>query len=141
MTEWTIAVTGSRLKRFRLPETNALPDHVVAEIVKLYGEGVSTLMWMLRYDNAPTNILLGGAQGVDTTIQTYFLAHELVLPDPSGPFPQVLHRRNQEMVDRADAVLAIWDGFSPGTRSTIDKALDAGKPFHVEYLLHLSEQS
>lgn len=41
-------------------------------------------------------------------------------------------RRNRMMVDNADAVIAIWDGHSPGTKSTIDYAQKQGKPVHVK---------
>lgn len=34
--------------------------------------------------------------------------------------------RNSEMVEEADAVAALWDGESAGTKDTVDKALDAG---------------
>jgi uncharacterized phage-like protein YoqJ len=29
------------------------------------------------------------------------------------------HRRNQQMADNADALIALWDGESPGTRDMI----------------------
>ena len=39
--------------------------------------------------------------------------------------------RNQQVVDRADCVIAFWDGKSPGTRSTIQMAKRAGKKYWI----------
>ena len=39
--------------------------------------------------------------------------------------------RNRKLIDQADVVVAFWDGVSTGTRSTVDRALDAGKEVHV----------
>lgn len=36
--------------------------------------------------------------------------------------------RNKLMVEKADLVYAFWDGTSPGTRFTINAALEADKP-------------
>ncbi len=37
------------------------------------------------------------------------------------------HARNATIVDLADAIVAVWDGQSPGTQSTIGLAEKAGK--------------
>ena len=78
----------------------------------------------------------GGADGVDTLIET--LAEEkewevgVIEPDYSdwsrGHPAKV---RNTEIVERSDAIVAVWDGKSTGTRDTIDKALDRGVPIYV----------
>lgn len=39
--------------------------------------------------------------------------------------------RNQEMVDYADELVAIWDGESTGTRDVFEKALECGLDVHV----------
>lgn len=39
--------------------------------------------------------------------------------------------RNQEMAEYADALIAVWDGESRGTRDMIDKALDEGLDIYV----------
>jgi len=36
------------------------------------------------------------------------------------------HRRNREMADNADALIALWDGVSPGTKGMIDIATRKG---------------
>lgn len=40
-------------------------------------------------------------------------------------------RRNRKMVEEADAFEAIWDGQSPGTKSTIKEGYELGMPGHV----------
>lgn len=39
--------------------------------------------------------------------------------------------RNKEIVRQADVILAFWDGKSSGTKSTIDLAVNAGKPVNI----------
>jgi hypothetical protein len=41
------------------------------------------------------------------------------------------HRRNQQMAEYADALIAIWDGSSPGTQDMIQIAQDLGLPLYV----------
>ena len=72
-------------------------------------------------------IISGGAKGVDTIAEDYAKTHGIpcitVLPDyqrygtKAAPI-----KRNEQMVDMADAVLAIWDEVSKGTKHTIDYA-------------------
>lgn len=40
-------------------------------------------------------------------------------------------RRNQEMAETSDCLLAFWDGKSKGTRNMIQLALDYGLEVHV----------
>lgn len=79
-----------------------------------------------------TEVIEGGAKGVDTiagewarkkgipvtVIKPQWNIHGLA----AGPI------RNQEMVKLGEAVIAIWDGKSRGTVSTIAFAEEAGKP-------------
>ena len=39
--------------------------------------------------------------------------------------------RNAEIVKRADMIIALWDGQSPGTRATIGMAKKAGKKLKI----------
>ena len=43
-------------------------------------------------------------------------------------------RRNREMVDAADAVIAFWDGESRGTRSLVEYAQQQNKPLRIKKL-------
>lgn len=75
-------------------------------------------------------VISGGARGADGLAARFAAAHQLplvVIPADwkhygrkAGPI------RNTEIVARADAVAAFWDGRSPGTRDTITKARNAG---------------
>ena len=40
-------------------------------------------------------------------------------------------RRNEEMADMADALIAIWDGSSPGTKHMIEVARRRGLKIYV----------
>lgn len=42
--------------------------------------------------------------------------------------------RNEEMVDEADALIAIWDGSSTGTRHTVARALSEGLDVYVKVI-------
>ena len=43
------------------------------------------------------------------------------------------HDRNTRMISYADAVIALWDGISPGTRHAIREAKRLNKPIFVKY--------
>jgi hypothetical protein len=82
-----------------------------------------------------TEVISGGAHGVDAIAQWWAKRNKIpcqVLKPkwneygkPAGVI------RNQEMVNLADAVIAIWDGVSPGTKNTISQARSAGKPIEI----------
>ena len=40
-------------------------------------------------------------------------------------------KRNQLIVNESDQVVAFWDGKSPGTKNTIDRAKRANKPIQI----------
>ena len=82
-------------------------------------------------------IVTGGAKGVDTSAEEFAskndLGLEVIEPDYSdwsGEHPA--KRRNTQIVEESDAVVAVWDGNSNGTRDSIDKSLDRGVPIFVE---------
>ena len=78
-----------------------------------------------------TEIISGGANGIDTLAEKYADKHKLskhiLRPEYSkyGKAAPIL--RNHVMVDLADAVLIIWDGRSRGTLSTINYAKEKDK--------------
>ena len=45
------------------------------------------------------------------------------------------HRRNREMAQYADALVAVWDGVSPGTQTMIQYAKDEGLKVHIKEVL------
>jgi len=82
----------------------------------------------------------GGADGVDTSAERiadeYGVDIQIIEPDYSdwSGDEHPAKRRNTRIVERSDAVVAIWNGHSNGTRDTIDKALDRGVSVYVEVI-------
>jgi hypothetical protein len=86
----------------------------------------------------PTAVICGRAPGVDET--GYWFAKMARLPiieEPAdwdrygkaaGPF------RNFAMAQQAEALIAVWDGKSPGTENMIGHMKARGLPYHVEMI-------
>lgn len=85
-----------------------------------------------------TEVVEGGARGVDTL--AFDWAHSQGVP--VKVFPADWNRygkqagilRNLQMADYADALIAIWDGKSRGTRHMIDVAYKRRMPYRVMLL-------
>lgn len=77
-----------------------------------------------------TEVVSGGAKGVDRLGEMWAREHNVrvkqFLPEWNKYGKQAGILRNKEMVDYADAVIAIWDGESKGTKWTIDYACKHG---------------
>ncbi len=77
-----------------------------------------------------TRVVSGMAGGVDTLAVRYAREHGL----PCDQFPAEWrkwgrgagYRRNVQMARHADALIAVWDGQSPGTRHMIEVAKARG---------------
>ena len=82
-----------------------------------------------------TEIVSGGARGIDTCAREYAKAHGLklteFLPDYERYGNGAPLRRNLEIIGYADAVFAFWDVKSRGTAYTIKKAQDIDKPVRI----------
>ena len=81
-------------------------------------------------------VVTGGASGVDATAGAAARAKALGLIKLPPRFeettdPGASARRNQELIDGADVLVAFWDGRSEGTRKTVERALDSGREVHV----------
>jgi DNA polymerase bacteriophage-type len=83
----------------------------------------------------PTVVLSGRAPGADMLGEAWAGAHGIgVEPYPAdwAAKPRTAgHTRNTLMAERADALVAVWDGSSPGTRDMIAKAQARGLRLHV----------
>ena len=77
-------------------------------------------------------IISGGARGVDTLAREYAQAHGIpcteIRPDYARYGKGAPLRRNLEIIEKADLVIALWDGNSTGTAHTIRKCREIGKP-------------
>ncbi len=82
-----------------------------------------------------TEIISGGARGVDTSAREYALRHGVKLTEylpeyklygRSAPL-----KRNITIIENADLVLAFWDGESKGTKYVIDNCKKRNIPLQV----------
>lgn len=82
-----------------------------------------------------TEIVSGGAKGVDTCARAYALKHGIrmteFLPDYKKYGRGAPLKRNLQIIAYSDLVLAFWDGKSRGTRHVIENCRRMGKPVQV----------
>lgn len=82
-----------------------------------------------------TEIISGGAVGVDTLAEQYARRHNLkltvFLPEYDLYGRRAPFIRNRFIVEECDEVLALWDGISRGTMFTVGYAEKIGKPVHL----------
>ena len=99
-----------------------------------------------------TAIVSGGARGADAIGKSYAEARNLEYKE----FPALWHvldhpdalirerrgrkydaragfRRNRQIIDYADVVIAFWDGRSPGTKNSLEYATQVKKPMKIFY--------
>ncbi len=85
-----------------------------------------------------TEIVSGGAREVDSCAQDYAnksgIPLRLFLPDYKRYGRGAPLRRNLEIVEYADMVIAFWDGKSKGTGYVIDSCKTNNKPLKVVYM-------
>lgn len=79
-----------------------------------------------------SEVVSGGASGVDTLCEVFAVEQGIpikqFIPDWNG------HARNRDMGNYADALIALWDGQSKGTKGMIDYAKKKGLEVYV-YIL------
>lgn len=82
-----------------------------------------------------SQLVSGGARGVDRLGEQWArnasVPVQRFIPDWDGGGRSAGHARNREMAKHADALVAIWDGASPGTRGMIEIARQRGMPVYV----------
>ena len=83
-----------------------------------------------------TEVVSGGARGVDVLGERFALDNGLAvrrfLANWTTFGPRAGYMRNVEMSEYADALIAVWDGQSPGTEMMVDIMKRAEKPVHVK---------
>ncbi len=71
-----------------------------------------------------TEIVSGGAYGVDACAKAYALKHDIRLTEFLPNYKQFGRsaplKRNIEIIEYSDEVIAFWDGTSKGTKFVID---------------------
>lgn len=82
-----------------------------------------------------TEIISGGAKGVDTCAKEYAIAHNIKLTEFLPEYKKYGRNapllRNISIIERADVVLAFWDGKSRGTKFVIERCYDIGKRIYI----------
>ena len=85
--------------------------------------------------NNITEIISGGARGIDTCAKEYAIAHNIklteFLPEYQKYGRSAPLKRNITIIQNADMVLAFWDGVSHGTKFVIDKCKNYDIPIIV----------
>ena len=85
-----------------------------------------------------TEIISGGARGVDTSAREYAIEHGLklteYLPEYNKYGRSAPLKRNITIIENADLVLAFWDGSSKGTKYVIENCKKRNIPVQV-YLI------
>lgn len=83
-------------------------------------------------------ILSGAARGTDKLGEIYALENNIpleVYPAKWEFYGKAAGRvRNILMAERSDALIALWDGVSPGTGNMIDEARKRKLKMHVEFV-------
>ena len=83
-----------------------------------------------------TEIISGGARGVDACTRNYAIAHNIKLTEFLPEYEKYGRRaplkRNITIIENADTVLAFWDGKSNGTRFVIKKYREMGKEIKIK---------
>ncbi len=87
--------------------------------------------------NETTEIVSGGAKGIDADAKKYALEHEITLteflPDYRRYGRGAPLKRNIQIVEYADMVLAVWDRRSHGTKFVIDYCQKKNIPLQIIY--------
>lgn len=92
-----------------------------------------------------SEIVSGGARGVDEMARRYAKQNNLLYKEFTPPYELAMNKkyaplyRNKEIIDYADIVLAFWDGYSKGTAFSIEYSIKVGKPINV-YILYLERK-
>lgn len=82
-----------------------------------------------------TEIVSGGAKGVDTSAREYALSHGIKLTDFLPEYTKYGRsaplKRNITIIEYSDIVIAFWDGKSRGTKFVIDNCRKLGVEVRV----------
>ena len=82
-----------------------------------------------------TEIVSGGAKGIDTCARNYASSHDLklteFLPEYNKYGRGAPLKRNLQIIEYADVVIAFWDGKSRGTKYVIDNCKKLGMQVDV----------
>jgi hypothetical protein len=93
---------------------------------------------------APTVVICGGARGADALGKIWAIGqsipYELYPADWKRYDKSAGYKRNVRMAENAEALIALWDGVSPGTSHMIDIATQKGLKVYVYYYNDLTNK-
>ena len=82
-----------------------------------------------------TEIVSGGAKGIDTCAKSYAMSNKIkyteFLPQYEKYGKCAPIKRNAQIINYADMILAFWDGSSKGTLNVIKACKKINKKIHV----------
>lgn len=80
-------------------------------------------------------IISGGAQGADSLAERWAkengIESKIFLPDWNQYGKSAGYKRNVQIIEASDAVIAFWDGISKGTQHSINIANEKQKPLAI----------
>lgn len=89
-----------------------------------------------------TEIVSGGARGIDTCAREYAVANGLkiteFLPEYKKYGRSAPLKRNLKIIEYADEVIAFWDGSSHGTKYVIEQCKNKHKKIAVNIINDIS---
>ena len=96
------------------------------------------LDYYIEHNGPITEVVSGGASGVDTMGEAYALLNNI----PIKGFPADWNKhgkkagpiRNRQMAQYADVLFAVWDGKSKGTKNMIDEMNKLKKPVFIMWI-------
>lgn len=85
-----------------------------------------------------TEIVSGGAKGIDTCAREYALANNLKLTEFLPEYERYGRAapivRNKQIIEYAEVVVALWDGKSRGTKMVINYCEKLHKPIYIHII-------
>lgn len=85
--------------------------------------------------NDVTEIVSGGAKGIDKCAEDYAKTHGIkltvFLPEYEKYGKAAPLKRNLQIIDYSDLVIAFWEGKSKGTKYVIDNCKKKNKPIQI----------
>lgn len=100
---------------------------------KILKRAISEANW--RCDIVPTSVVSGKASGVDTLGENWAKNNKLPVHEYPADWDKYGKKagyiRNALMAKNAEALIALWDGKSAGTKNMIDEASKLGLKTHV----------
>lgn len=125
MTTLKIIIAGSR----------SITDYAI--LLQALQEGINAEV-ITRAHNY--EIVSGGARGVDTLARKYAQEYGYVLTEMKPQYKGANDRgapirRNIDIANYGDILIAVWDGISSGTKHIIEYMQKLGKPVYVHYYI------